>query len=685
MSEQPDAATRLSALREQIHHHNYRYHVLDAPEIADAEYDQLMHELRALEEANPDLITPDSPTQRVGGAPLEGFETARHLRPMLSLDSSAREEDLRAFDQRLRRAVAAVDDEATVSYSLEPKIDGLSAELVYEDGQFVRAVTRGNGEEGEVITANVRTIRSVPLRLRGDQRAVPPLLAVRGEIFLPINSFDDVNADLINQGKQPFANPRNAAAGSVRQLDPTLTASRPLTLFCYDILAGPELGTQSELLTALAQWGLPVNPDNGAAADVDGILSYFEKMVEGRDHLWYEVDGVVVNLQDLGLRRRLGNTAHHPRWAYAVKFQPRKEVSEVLSIVASVGRTGVVTPIAMLRPVNIGGVTVSRANLHNIDDISRKDIREGDTVRVERAGDVIPQVVEVVETGAVRGQPFAMPTTCPSCGTELGRRGPYTVCPNSFDCPAQLVGRLTHYGSRGGLDIEGLGERTVLQLVERRLVTRFHELYDLTPELIEPLDGFAERSARKLWDAIEASRTPPLPRFLYALGIPEVGAAVARSLAAAFGSVHRLRSATVEELQGVDGIGQVMAEQIHGFFNEPHNVEVLNALLARVAPEEVEVNTSPTATLLEGLSFVFTGSLERLTRQDAEALVQSLGGKASGSVSKKTSYLVAGESAGSKLTRAEELGVPVLSEKEFITFLAEHGVAIVADDGAAAG
>ncbi len=685
MSEQPDAATRLSALREQIHHHNYRYHVLDAPEIADAEYDQLMHELRALEEANPDLITPDSPTQRVGGAPLEGFETARHLRPMLSLDSSAREEDLRAFDQRLRRAVAAVDDEATVSYSLEPKIDGLSAELVYEDGQFVRAVTRGNGEEGEVITANVRTIRSVPLRLRGDQRAVPPLLAVRGEIFLPINSFDDVNADLINQGKQPFANPRNAAAGSVRQLDPTLTASRPLTLFCYDILAGPELGTQSELLTALAQWGLPVNPDNGAAADVDGILSYFEKMVEGRDHLWYEVDGVVVNLQDLGLRRRLGNTAHHPRWAYAVKFQPRKEVSEVLSIVASVGRTGVVTPIAMLRPVNIGGVTVSRANLHNIDDISRKDIREGDTVRVERAGDVIPQVVEVVETGAVRGQPFAMPTTCPSCGTELGRRGPYTVCPNSFDCPAQLVGRLTHYGSRGGLDIEGLGERTVLQLVERRLVTRFHELYDLTPELIEPLDGFAERSARKLWDAIEASRTPPLPRFLYALGIPEVGAAVARSLAAAFGSVHRLRSATVEELQGVDGIGQVMAEQIHGFFNEPHNVEVLNALLARVAPEEVEVNTSPTATLLEGLSFVFTGSLERLTRQDAEALVQSLGGKASGSVSKKTSYLVAGESAGSKLTRAEELGVPVLSENEFITFLAEHGVAIVADDGAAAG
>lgn len=679
MSQPQDAATRIALLREQIHHHNHRYHVLDSPEISDADYDQLMHDLRALEEANPALITPDSPTQRVGGAPLKGFETARHLRPMLSLDSSAKEEDLRAFDQRLRRAVAAVDEDAEVTYSLEPKIDGLSVEIVYENGVFVRAVTRGNGEEGEVITANVRTIRAVPLRLRADQREVPPLLAVRGEIFLPISSFDDVNADLISKGRQPFANPRNAAAGSVRQLDPTLTASRPLTLYCYDILAGPDLGgsepsTQAELLEAMAQWGLPINPDNGTASDVQGILDYFQKMVDGRDDLWYEVDGVVVNLQDLAIRRRLGNTAHHPRWAYAVKFQPRKEVTEVLGIIASVGRTGVVTPVAMLRPVNIGGVTVSRANLHNIDDISRKDIREGDTVRVERAGDVIPQVVEVVQTGAERGQPFTMPTACPSCGTPLGRRGPYTVCPNSFDCPAQLVARLTHYGSRGGLDIEGLGERTVVQLVERQLVTRFHELYDLTPQMIEPLEGFAERSALKLWEAIEASRTPPLPRFLFALGIPEVGAAVARSLATAFGSIHRLRGASALDLQGIDGIGQVMAEQIFGFFNEPHNVEVLDALLARVTPEVLQVDISPAATLLEGLTFVFTGSLEQMTREGAEALVQSLGARASGSVSKKTSYVVAGESAGSKLIKAEQLGVPVLSEGEFIVFLAERGV-----------
>ena len=384
--------------------------------------------------------------------------------------------------------------------------------------------------------------------------------------------------------------------------------------------------------------------------------------------------------EDTAAREAIGTTSHHPRWAYALKFQPRKEISQVLSIVASVGRTGVVTPIALLRPVNIGGVTVSRANLHNIDDIQRKDIREGDTVRVERAGDVIPQVVEVVETGAERGEPFAMPTHCPSCGTELGRRGPYTVCPNSFDCPAQLVARLTHYGSRGGLDIEGLGERTVHQLVELELVKRFHELYDLTPEQIEPLEGFAERSARKLWQAIEASRTPALPRFLYGLGIPEVGASVARLLASTYGSFEKLRGSSVDQLQSIDGIGQVMAEQIHGFFNEPHNVEVLDELLARVAPQEEAVQQSPQSDVLDGLTFVFTGSLERMNRQDAEALVQSLGGKASGSVSKKTAYLVAGENAGSKLTRAQELGVTVLSENDFHAMLEEKGVALPQDD-----
>lgn len=678
MASSTDVAGRLRELRDLIDHHNYLYQVLDAPEISDAEYDELMVRLRALEAEHPELVTPDSPSQRVGGSVLEGFETARHAAPMLSLDSSPRAEDLEAFDLRLRRAVAGVGgDPDGVTYSVEPKIDGLSVELVYEAGVLVRAVTRGDGEVGEVITANVRTIRAVPLRLRTSGRAVPALVAVRGEIYLPIAAFDDVNEELINDGKQPFANPRNAAAGSVRQLDPRLTAGRPLNIYCYDVLnAGPDLGDQTELLRALADWGLPVNPLNEVAADVAGVLDYFARIEAGRDALPYEVDGVVLKLEDLPQRAGLGATAHHPRWAYAVKFPPRQEVSQVLKIIAGVGRTGIVTPVALLRPVNIGGVTVSRANLHNIDDIIRKDIRVGDTVRVERAGDVIPQVVEVVETGQDRGAPFAMPSHCPSCGTELIRRGPYTVCPNSFGCPAQRVGRLVQYGSRGALDIEGLGERTVTQLVERDLVRGFPDLYDLDAAQLATLDGFAERSAEKLAAAVDASRTPELPRFLVALGIPEVGGAVARSLARRFRSFGALRAATPEELQGVDGIGEVMARHIHGFLHEVHTEQVLDDLLdGRVAPRDEE-GTAEAEQPLAGSTFVFTGAMTAFTREDAEELVQRLGGKAAGSVSKKTTYVVAGEGAGSKLAKAHQLGLRVLDEEEFLALLGEHGTGL---------
>ena len=678
MSQSSDVQEHVEHLRERIRHHNYRYHVLDDPEVSDEVYDDLVTELRALEEAHPELVTPDSPTQRVGGAPMSGFATARHARPMLSLDSSAKEDDLRAFDQRLRKAIAGLGvDPDDLRYSLEPKIDGLSIELVYEEGVLVRAVTRGDGVAGEVITPNVRTIRAVPLRLRDTDRAVPAALAVRGEIFLPLEVFDDVNEELINQGKAPFANPRNAAAGSVRQLDPSLTASRPLKIYCYDVLTEVEgLSTQDALLSALADWGLPVNPRNDRAKDVDGILAYFAAMTDDRDRLSYEVDGVVIKLQDLVLRDRLGDTAHHPRWAYALKFEPRKEVSQLLRIVASVGRTGVVTPVALLRPVNIGGVTVSRANLHNIEDIERKDIREGDTVRVERAGDVIPQVVERVDTGEERGAPFRMPERCPSCDTPLIKRGPYTVCPNGFECPAQLVGRLTHYGSRGGLDIEGLGERTAVQLVERGLVRHLPELYELAPEQLADLEGFAERSAAKLHEAIQASREPELPRFLYALGIPEVGGAVARQLARHFGTFERLRDATPESLMQVEGIGEVMAHAIHDFFREEHTRQVLDDLVGkhvRPLPEEAAAAPSGDASLA-GLTFVFTGSLTRFTRERAEELVQRLGARASGSVSKKTSFVVAGESAGSKLAKARELGIDVLDEEGFLAFLGERGI-----------
>ncbi len=671
MADTKDAPGRAEELREALRHHDYLYYVEAAPEISDDAYDAMFHELRALEREHPELVTPDSPTQRVGGAPMAGLDTAAHAEPMLSLDSSAKEEDLRAFDQRLRRAL----DASEISYSLEPKIDGLSVELVYVGGRLERAVTRGDGVRGEVITPNVRTIAPVPLRLREDERAAPEELAVRGEIFMPLEAFDDINEELLNAGKNPFANPRNAAAGSVRQLDPKLSAKRPLRIYCYDILlAGDELASQDELLDALRAWGLPTNPLNARAEDVEGVLAYFQRIVEQRDELSYEVDGVVVKLQSMPARRSLGSTSHHPRWAFAVKFAPRVETSQVLRIVPSVGRTGVVTPIALLRPVSIGGVTVSRANLHNIEDLQRKDIREGDTVRVERAGDVIPQVVERVESGGERGAPFAMPTSCPSCGTPLILRGPYTVCPNSFDCPAQRVGRLTHFASRGGLDIEGLGERTARQLVEEGMVAHLPDLFDLGAEDFETLEGYAEISARKLAQAVRDASEPELPRFLYALGVPEVGGAVARDLARHFGSIERIRQADVEALVEVGGIGEVMARQIHDFFAEPRNARVLDALLdGRVRPRRSE--GARRRGELDGLTFVFTGSLERFSRSDARALVEQHGARASGSVSGQTSYLVAGEGGGSKLAKAEREGVSVLSEQAFVDLLAERGVA----------
>lgn len=670
------AAKRICALRREINRHNHAYFVEDQPSVSDEVYDELLRELRGLEEAHPELITADSPTQRVGGAPQEGFATAVHAAPMLSLDSSPREADLRAFDARLRRAADAAGSE--VAYSLEPKIDGLSVELVYVAGVLERAVTRGDGVTGEVITAGVRTIRSVPLRLNADQE-VPAEVSIRGEIYLPLDAFDDVNAELIREGRQPFANPRNAAAGTVRQLDARLTASRPLRIFCYDVLAGAEeAATQSEMLTTMLKWDLPVNPLNAGATTVEEILEYFADIEARRDELPYEIDGVVVKLQDTAARTAIGTTAHHPRWAYALKFEPRKEISQVLKIVPSVGRTGVVTPIALLRPVNIGGVTVSRANLHNADDVERKDIREGDHVRVERAGDVIPQVVERVVTGdsEERGEAFRMPASCPSCGTTLVRSGPYTVCPNGLECPAQLVGRLTHFGSRGGLDIEGLGERTARQLVETGLVRTVPQLFDLTVDDVKQLEGFADKSAEKLVASIHTARDSELARVLYGLGIPEVGGAVARTLARTFGTIERLRSASVEELLAVDGIGSVMAAQIHGYFNDPHTREALDELLApsRLRPRPEGPPAATESTSFDGETFVFTGTLERFSRDEAAELVRRHGANASGSVSSKTTWLVAGEGGGSKLDKARERGVAILDEEAFVALLDERGV-----------
>lgn len=664
-----EARRRIEELREEIRRHDWLYYVKDAPEVSDAEYDRLFHELRDLEEEHPDLRTPDSPTQRVAGQPSEKFPTVEHAAPMLSLDSDASEEEARRFDERLRKALG----DERVSYVVEPKFDGLSVELVYEDGELARASTRGDGARGEGITSNVRTIRSVPLRLRDGARPVPATLAIRGEVLMRMEAFDALNERLLEQGKEPFANPRNASAGSLRQLDPSITASRPLEAYAYDILAssGADATTQRDTLDALRDWGFRVSELSGHVETIDEVRDLHAEFLAKRDDLPFEIDGIVLKLDDLAAREEVGATSRHPRWAFAWKFPARAEITRILSIVPSVGRTGVVTPVALMRPVEIGGVTVARASLHNREEVARKDVREGDLVRVQRAGDVIPQVVErIEEEGRDRGEAFRMPGTCPSCGTELEERGPFTVCPNSFGCPAQLVGRIQHFGSRHALDIEGLGEETAKLLVEQELVRAVPDLFDLRPEQLTPLEGFAETSANNLVGAIDAARSTELSRFLHGLGIPEVGVAVARDLAAHFGSMEALRAADEEALQQVPGVGPVMAGRIVEFFAEPHNAENLDRLLAEM--QELRAPARPSkGGALEGKTFVFTGGLEGMSRDEAKKRVEALGAKATGSVSRKTDYVVAGEDPGSKLEKANQLGVAVLDEAGFLELLAE--------------
>ncbi|MCK5448999.1 MAG: NAD-dependent DNA ligase LigA, partial [Gemmatimonadetes bacterium] len=524
------AVARIEELRERIRRHDHSYYVLDSPELSDAEYDALFRELQELEDIFPDLRTPDSPTQRVGGEPLSSFPSVQHEAPMLSLDSDQTEEALRRFTDRVERGL---DNPSRVAWVVEPKLDGLSIELVYEHGLLARASTRGDGLRGEGITENARTIRSIPLRLRDDVRPVPELLAVRGEVIIRVDAFDDLNERLISEERPPFANPRNAAAGSLRQLDPRITASRPLEAYAYDVLVSPglDVATQWETLQALRDWGFLVNEHSERAAAVEDILAYHARVDAEREDLPFEIDGVVIKLDDLAAREELGFTSRHPRWAFAFKFPPRVEQTRIERILASVGRTGVVTPVAVMEPVNIGGVTVTRASLHNREELARKDVRPGDLVNVQRAGDVIPQVIgRVEETDRERGPVFRMPGVCPSCDTELVERGPFTVCPNSFGCRAQLKGRIQYFGSRGALDIEGLGEETARLLVDEDLVERLPDLLDLTVEQLVELEGFAELSAGNLVAAIEAASNPELHRFLAALGIPEVGGAVSRSL-----------------------------------------------------------------------------------------------------------------------------------------------------------
>ena len=583
---------------------------------------------------------------------------------MLSLDSHPDLAEVKRFDERVRKGLG---EDAEVAYVCEPKLDGASVELVYEHGALARAATRGDGQRGEDVTDNVRTIGAVPLRLRDEDRPVPPLLALRGEIIIHVEDFEALNERLIAGGREPFANPRNAAAGALRQLDSRITASRPLDIYLYDVLAGdPGLGTQWQTLRALREWGLRVNDLPQRVETIAEIADYHRRLIEGRDDIGYEIDGVVIKLDDLAARAELGATSHHPRWAFAFKFPPRKEVTRVLGILASVGRTGVVTPVAMLRPVELGGVTVSRASLHNREEVARKDIREGDLVRVQRAGDVIPQVVERIEEDRRRKPRFKLPRRCPSCDTELVERGPFTVCPNSFECPAQLAGRLIQFGSRRALDIEGLGEETARLLIEEGLVRHLPDLFTLRSEQLVELEGFAEKSATALVQAIERSSTVDLDRFLFALGIPEVGVTVGRDLARHFGKFAALREASADALAGVHGVGPKMATAIREFLDEPHNAAVLDQLVdGRVTLRETEPAPTAEPGPLDGKKVVFTGGLESLSRDQAKALVEEAGGRVTGSVSKATDYVVVGESPGSKAKKAGDLGVELLDEASF--------------------
>ncbi|HLX10317.1 MAG TPA: NAD-dependent DNA ligase LigA [Thermoanaerobaculia bacterium] len=725
--DQAAAASRAAQLQREIRHHDYLYYVRDAPAVSDEQYDRLFHELTALEERFPGLRTADSPTQRVAGQPLASFPQVEHAAPMLSLDSDQDPASLRRFDERLRKTLAEHRPDGEVAYVLEPKLDGASIELVYEAGTLVRASTRGDGRRGEGVTQNVRTIPAVPLRLREDDgRPAPAFVAVRGEVIMRAAAFDRLNESLLAAGKEPFANPRNAAAGALRQLDPQITAARPLDLYVYDILSwgeqAPPVASQWEVLAALAGWGLRVNGLVRRAASLDEVLAYHAELEARRDDLGYEIDGVVIKLDDLAAREALGWTARHPRWAFAFKFPPRKEVTRILSILPSVGRTGVVTPVALMLPVEIGGVTVARATLHNREEVARKDVREGDRVRVQRAGDVIPQVVERIdEPDRERAAEWRMPAACPSCGTPLVERGPFTVCPNAFQCPAQLAGRIVHFASRDALDVEGLGDETAKLFVAEGLVRQLPDLFDLRPEALLGLPGFAEKSSQKLVAALAKAAHVELARFLYGLGIPEVGTAVARDLARHFGGFAALRAAGDEELQQVRGVGPRMSEQITAFFGDAQNAAILDALLARVRLVEApprpaaaapagagaahaagraggdgsaageaaagdDGTAAPAGDLpLAGKKFVFTGSLERLSRRDAQALVEALGARAAGSVSKATDYVVVGEEAGSKAESARRLGVAILDEAAFLALLREHGATLPAEPAEPAG
>jgi DNA ligase (NAD+) len=690
-----DPRTRLEALRQQIRDHEERYYVLNDPEITDAAFDALMHELQTLEADHPELVTPDSPTQRVGGRPTLGFPTVEHLSQMLSLDNAYDEADLRAFDERLRRGAGL--GAAAVPYVAELKIDGLSIALTYENRRLVRGATRGDGVRGEDVTANVRTIRSIPLTLRGGP---PSRFEVRGEVFLPRTSFDRINQERADAGEPLYANPRNVAAGTMRNLDPALVARRGLKAFVYQYV-GPTAGAPTEhsgLLSALAAWGLPVEPHAAACHGIDAVIAFCREWDTKRQQLEFDTDGVVVKLADLALRERLGSTAKFPRWSTAFKFAAQQQQTRLLRIEVNVGRTGANTPYAVLEPVVVAGSTVSMATLHNAEDIARKDLREGDTVVIEKAGDVIPRVVApVLSLRPDDSKPWVMPTTCKACGSTLKRDEEEVVwrCENA-SCPARLRRSLEHFAGRGAMNIEGLGESLVDQLIEQGLVRDFADLYSLQPEQLEnlvvtPREPRSERAVprklgkvgRNVTAQIEISKTNDLWRLVYALGIRHVGEKAAATLARHLRTMDAIMEASVDQLQAVPDIGPVVAASIRSFAEEPRN----HGLVAKLAAAGVNMSSQqppPNVAAqgpLSGKTFVVTGTLASMSRDEAAAAIERLGGKVGSAVSRKTTYLVVGAEAGSKLEKAQALGVKTLTEEQFRAIINR----VLGPDGSAVG
>jgi len=657
-----NAKQRIEELRREIERHNYLYYVENNPEISDAEYDALMEELKRLESLYPDLITPDSPTQRVSGLVAEGFKPVEHRTPMMSIDNIVTEEEAFEFDKRVKKFLGVTGD---IEYTAEPKFDGVSASLTYENGILIQGATRGDGRVGEDVTVNIKTIKAIPLRLKNGNRP-PELIEIRGEVIIPIESFKRLNRELAEAGEPIFANPRNAASGSLRQLDSSITAKRPLDFYAWGVgeVTGYEFNTEWEVVERLREWGFKVEKRIMRCKNIKEAVSYHHEMESIRDELPYEADGVVIKVDRRDYQRELGTTAKHPRWSTAYKFKPRQATTKIRDMIVQVGRMGLLTPVAELDPVKIGGVTVSRATLHTEDIIREKDIRVGDTVLVERAGDVIPEIVKpIIEKRTGTEKRFNMPATCPSCGTHVEKEGSYYYCPN-LSCPAQLKGRLKHLASRKAFDIEGLGEKIVEQLMKEGLIKDLADIFYLKKEDVIDLERFADKSASNLEEEIEKNKKIPFERFIHALSIRHVGERLSQILAENFPSLEAIMEASEERLMEIPTVGPEVAKSITGFFGEKKNRDVIEKMISA----GVEIEYRPKVRKgdkLKGQTFVFTGVLRSFTRDEAKRLVEEQGGRVSSSVTKKTSYVIVGEDPGSKLDVAKSLGIAILDEEGF--------------------